>query len=417
MKEDLRFNCLDVLKAPALALSLQKIGVAFPPLLAGCAVYLLFSCLASAASNVPWESRACLCLPVGLNVWGWLLWAVGAAACLAAVLYAATAVARACFLELKGETFFTYRELYAFATRHAKSVLLGPLGIFAVIVGIVICGLVVGLIGRIPGVGVIVAVGLSPLWLGIAFFLVVLVVVLAFSVLLAPAVTATTRGDFFEVITETFSIAFSQLYRMIFYQFILGVVGSIAVLILGGLTCMAYHTMCWILSLGMGADFATVQTHAGTVLARWLPMAGAMPAEAVSGWLGFWGYVLAVVAALAFFLSVVCFATAVAAAGNTLIYVVLHKIKDEEDLLDIEEDEEEEEEAPAAAPDAETPATDATAAGAAAADAAPGAAGPTAPESGSCCTCSEPHGDTPCGQESATASQPEKPPDEGENKA
>jgi len=389
MKEELRYNWLDVFKAPRMALSLQKIWVLFPPLFVGYIVYSAFTFLGLAAAGKGEAGKAVLdevwathgLLPCvmgvpGVNIWSYVLWLIGVVALAACFLFGATAVARAAFLELKGETFFTYRELYGFAKKHAKDAILGPLGILAVIVGITVCGLVLGLFGRIPYVGIIPVVGLSPIWLGICFFLVALVIVFFFSLLLAPGITAGTKGDFFEVITETFSAAFSEPYRLVWYEAVLLFVGGLATWVLGWLVKLAYGAMVWILTLGMGDTFTAVAAKASAVTAQWFPAvapklgflsgkavpvaAGGLAAPAqwilgigylgpqggalAQGYEAFWAYVLAVVAALAGFTVLACYGGAVLAAGNTLIYVVLHKIKDEEDLLELEEEEEEEEE-------------------------------------------------------------------------
>lgn len=342
MKEELRYDWVDLLKAPRMALSLQKIWVEFPPLLAGFCFYGLctFLALKAAGREAGQGLLPCIAAAQGAGVLSWLLWLVGLAGLLAAALFAGTAVARAAYLELRGETFFIYRELYAFAFKHLKSALLGPLGIFAVIAGIALCGLIVGLLGRIPGIGVMIAVGLSPVWLGVAFFMVVLALVLLFSIVLAPAVVATVKGDFFEVITETFSITFSQLGRMVWYQFVIFAAAAVSVAVLGALAKAAFCVMNAILSAGMGADYLTVKAKAAEFLAAWfLPSLDFTAQSEASGWLGFWGGVLAAVAAAAGFIVVACYGMAVLTSGNTIGYVVLHKIKDEEDLLELEDDE------------------------------------------------------------------------------
>ncbi len=353
MKEELRYDWIDLLRAPRTALSLQKIWLEFPPLLAGCFFYIVCTFLALKAcgqfENVVRTHGLLPCIAgvQGANVLSWLLWLVGLAGLLASILFAGTAVARATYLELRGETFFIYRELYAFALKYLKSTLLGPLGILAVIAGIAVCGLLVGLMGRVPGIGVIMVVGLSPVWLGVSFFLVVLLIVLLFSVLLAPAVVATVKGDFFEVITETFSITFSQLCRMVWYQIVILAGAVVSVAVLGALVKAAYGIMTGILAAGMGADFITVKSKAAELLVSWFPCMYAVPPSDAVGWLGFWGYVLAAVAAVAGFIVVACYGMAVVTAGNTIGYVVLHKIKDEEDLLELEDEDEEEPAAPA----------------------------------------------------------------------
>jgi hypothetical protein len=358
MKEELRYDWIDLFRAPRMALSLQKIWMEFPPLFIGYAFYVMCTYLALLNCGDFRDMAAthgllpCLVGVKDVGILSLLLWILGLAGLFGGALFAATAVARATFLELKGETFFIYRELYAFSFKYLKSTLLGPLGILAVIAGLALCGGVVGLLGRIPVVGVIPVIALSPIWFGVAFFLVVLLVVFAFSVLLAPAVVATLKGDFFEVITETFSITFSQLYRMVWYQLVLLVTTVFSVAVLGAVVKGAYCVMTGILGAGMGAEFDVVKTKTTSVIASWVPTLTCFPESGtdIPAWLGFWGYVLAAVAGLAAFLVVACFGSAVVTAGNTIAYVVIHKIKDEEDLLELEDEEDAEEATKQAAP-------------------------------------------------------------------
>ncbi len=393
MKEELRYNWLDVFRAPRIALSLQKIWIMFLPLLFGYLIYLALTFLGlrisgEAVLETAWSTFGlipCTAGVSGVTVWGQILWGVGVVALVIAALFGGTAVARATYLELKGETFFTYRELYGFARRYAKNAVGGPAGILAVIVSIVVCGLLLGLIGRIPFAGEVPVVGLSIIWLGISFFLVALLLVFLFCVLLAPAITATTRGDFFEVITETFSVTFSEPYRLVWYQVVLVTVGGFAVSILGMFVKLAYRAMTFILVKGMGSDFTEISSKTAQIAQEWFPgvakvsvsmdtlwtphliadtiipkiiswvpgvstawnlafapIANPAAAAGATGYETVWAYVLLFVAALVGFLVIACYGAALLAAGNTLIYIALHKIKDEEDLLELEEEEDEE---------------------------------------------------------------------------
>ena len=358
MREELRYDWLDVFRAPRIALSLQKIWIEFPPLFVGYLCYLCFTFLGfwvsgSEVLKDAWSGMGLVPCPSGLDVtvWGYLLWIVGLAILVGAGLFAGTAVARATYLELKGETFFTYRELYGFARKHAKNVLLGPLGIFTVVAGIVVCGLILGLLGSIvPAIGLVPVIGLSPLWFGISFFLVALVIVFVFSLLLAPAITATTRGDFFEVITETFSLSFSEPYRLVWYQGILLTIAMASVSVLGIVVRLGYRAMAGILSYSMGDVFTKVSTGAVELLGTWFPhvepavgatvrvgyfgwgfgelapsmarVARTATLQSLTGWEEFWAYVFAIVLAFAGFLVVACYGMALMAAGNALIEIM-----------------------------------------------------------------------------------------------
>ena len=87
MREDLRFNWLDVFRAPRIALSLQKMWVVFFPLFLGYLFYLAFTLLGLATCGSDMLERAwarsglLVCVPAmaGACVWAYVLWSVGLA--------------------------------------------------------------------------------------------------------------------------------------------------------------------------------------------------------------------------------------------------------------------------------------------------------------------------------------------------
>lgn len=385
MKEELRYNWLDILRAPKMALSFQKLWILFLPMITGYVIYLAMTFIGlgiSGECKAGFQKYGLMLFPVFhlLNVGGIICWVIGLAVLLVAVLFGCTAVARATFLELKGETFFTSKELFGFARKNLKNTILGPLGIFIMIISIAFGALLVGWIGLIPYVGILFTVGFTPFWFPVAIFLVLLTIIFILMVIFAPPIIASTKGDFFEVITETIAMVFTQPFKLTGYLLLIYAVMNVCVSIMVWIVCSGYEVMLCLLNTSMGDAFKGLSAKTGQVLADLFPYAesltpkmgfglkiGSLPEvvtpvrmlgnfkgvhptgmEDPGTWLTIWAYFLAIVAASAGFLVIVCFSSAIISCGSTLAYLVLYKQKNEEDLLDMEDDEaeaEEEEEA------------------------------------------------------------------------
>jgi len=435
MKEDLRFNWLDIFRAPKVAFSVQKIWILFVGLFPAYLVYVALASLAMGTAEGPFSAAwnrvgiyGCPFIVGGYTpAWyGWILWGIGFLVLLSGFLLSGLGVARATYLQLKGETFFTWTEIYKFVIKYWKSVLTSPVGLLVFIVGYAFAGACIGLVGRIPYVGGLWIAGLSFFWIWCAVFLLFLMIAFIFSVLLAPAVISTTRGDFFEVITETFSCAFNEPWRLILYEITIGALvwlfgGIFRVFIMASFTLLGpilnlgfiknayvgwmWQRASWIVGeavpptgfwqylLGLPASILGITMPSFDVVRGAAP--GATPDHLQ--WMNFGGYVIGITM-LVFVFIALCYGMTILISGNTLLYIVLRKKKDDENLLDLEEEEEEEEAAPAAeakpegaeapaadeagAPAAETKPGEAAAPAAGGPEAAPGgeAAPPPAPE-------------------------------------
>jgi len=135
---------------------------------------------------------------------------------LAFYIYMITAlkVSRLTFEQLRGDRFFSEADACRFCRSNWKAVVVTPLVIAAGIAMGIIAIFFIGLIGRIPSAGPVLAGLLAiPAWI-LGLFLVLALVVLLLSVFLVPVITATTKGDTFECLFEVFSIVTSQPVRL-----------------------------------------------------------------------------------------------------------------------------------------------------------------------------------------------------------
>ncbi|MDM7926012.1 MAG: hypothetical protein QUS35_08325 [bacterium] len=365
----LRFDVRDLFRAPRIAFSFQRLWIQFLGLLAAMAGYIVLTYLAlvsagadfgqawsrfgllPAASGqpLPWYSKILACLAV--------LW-------LAVVLFwTAVAVCRAVYMHLKGNHFYTWKEALRFSLKKkAGASVATPVAIGLIILFTVIGGVVVGLFGRIPwGVGDVLGVGislLSPVWFAASLFLVFLGLALAVSLLLTPSVLATTDDDAFEGIFQSFSTLAAQPWRIVLYSLLLAALSLIGFGILAWFVKQAWIVMTRVLSAGMGEKYADISYAASYLFQNWVYPAvewtRAIPASVSNACFfssDFVGVdlpaiqtVSAVVTAVflsLFALTVAAYPLAVLNSGLCILFLVLKKKKDDENLLERKDKEEE----------------------------------------------------------------------------
>lgn len=373
--QSFKFNYQDVFRAPRFAFSLQRMWIQFVGLSAGYIVYLIFTylsflsagfglsgtwarygllpCLLAAGESYPWYS--------------WIIWAVGSTVFAAILLLANTAVSRAIYMQAKGNNFYSWRESYSFALRKIWSVLLTPISLLILVGLMILGGLVVGLLGKIPYIGELGVSFFTLIWFFAALLLFFILIVAAISALLVPAIIATTDEDAFEAIFQSFSLTWNQPWRLILYEATTLVLSVFAMGVFAFFVKESVIIMNNIFASFMGADFVNLSNNGQAMLQSWLLMgqniveslfknlaplvyfqrefilipASELPVTVVISSY-FYGLSLLFIAGW-----VLSYGLATFSSCHTVFYITLRKIKDDENLLqrkDKEEEEEEEEE-------------------------------------------------------------------------
>jgi hypothetical protein len=366
---DFRFNFIDIFRAPRLALSAKKIWTQLRALALGLILYNVFVYLAFAVSGADvyrvWSSYYLfppLALAFGavpLNAGGVILWVLGALAFFVAVFPGMAAVAKITIEQLRGNDFYSRREAGQYVRRHWRAVVLTPLAILASLAVLFGGGLLVGLVGKIPWFGDVAAsLSLVPLFLGALLFL-FLSLVFIISFLLTPAIVATTGDDTFETSFELFSTLSGQPWRLVVYQFLTRILTIVAGALFAAFSAAALKVAYAVLYIPMGPKFAAAFDAAWRVLPGWLRGAypGVCPPLAwlsASGVDSFfvstevalplpWPQAIAatiISLGLLVILGVICsYILNVNTVGQTIIYTILRKKKDDENLLEMYDDE------------------------------------------------------------------------------
>ena len=361
------FDVRDVFRAPRLALSGKKILLQFMGLLVGYLGYLLFTYLAFLSSgssfSETWEYHGLFPLS-DFPFTEWYSWAIFVFGCLIALLcwlLASTMVGKVTYEQLKGDDFYSSKEAFRFLKKHFGPAFLSPLSMLAFIAFLIICGIIVGLLGKIPYIGEI-GVGifyLIPLFAA-ALCLAYVVFMFFLSLLLAPAVVATLKEDTFETIVQIFSTVWSQAWRYFVYTGLVGVMSKLGIFIFGYFSFRAVqfiHLTCGVFMKDKLSDiteealsYITIPQHlldyfsnifAGINFRFHLPEIG--PGIYLN-WSGEISAFLIAISLIFIIFMVLSYGLAIISTGQTLTYIILRKKKDDENLLERKTETEEEEE-------------------------------------------------------------------------
>ncbi len=367
----LRFDFRDLFKAPRIALSMQRLWIQFLGMGIGYVGYLILSYLGFLLNgmdlSVVWSQFGLLPCSFACGhsmIWySWIVMILSHLFLLIAYLVTATAVSRAAYMVSKGNHFYTWREAFSFSVRKIWSVLLTPVSL-AVLIGLMFLGgAVVGLLGKIPYIGELGISLFTIIWFVAALFILFFAIILAVSILLTPAILATTDEDAFEAIFQTFSLVWSQPVRLIVYEAIVGALSIIAVGVFALFVKQAVVLMNWMFASVMGSDFIHLAQNGQTTLQAWLIL-GRDLLEPIFGEFTSMIYfsrmipgldpetlpITVVIASYIYALSllalagwVLAYGLSTFAVGNTLLYTVIRNIKDDDNILERKDAEEEDE--------------------------------------------------------------------------
>ncbi len=366
----LKFNFQDVFRAPRLAFSLQRMWIQLVGLFFGYLGYLVFTYASFLANGFPFQTAwaqyglfPCIFATGEVFPWyGMVLGIIGIAILVVAILITNTAVARAVYMSAKGNTFYTWRESFAFAFRKSGSVLLTPISL-VILIGLLVLGaLVIGLLGKIPFIGEIGVSLFTVVWFLAALFLFFVAIVAVITLFYAPPILATTDEDAFEAVFQTFSITWSQPWRLILYQAITVVLSIVAMGIFAFFAKEAIVIMNSLFASFMGSDFINLANNGQAMLQNWTLMAEQAVELLYRGYdeLVFFSREFLMVSDVALSIVISSYLYALSLlfiggwvlsyglstfnAGNTIAYIVMRQKKDEENLLERVDKEEEEEE-------------------------------------------------------------------------
>ncbi len=359
----LDFTYKDVFRSVRLGFSPKKIWVAFRGIFYAVILYAIFSYLAFLVSgwgikNI-WQTYRYIPFPflnAHLTWYGWILWIVGALFALFYYMVTFTAISKITFEQLKGDEFFETKEAWKFAYKNWKGTFLSPIYLSIFIAILIFVGMLIGLVGRIPTFGqIIVGIIALPTFAG-AFFVVYLTIVLGVILLIAPAIVSTTESDTFDTLFEGFSVLNDQTWRFFLWEFILMLCAFLAMLVFAILIKYTLRLSFWAVGIWQGprnwwnimwqnGKWYLYLPFAPTWLLKWFPSIVA-PAKFISAGMpkvypgaatSFGGFLVG----LSFYgiaFAILAYGAAIVSAGQTIIYTILVKLKDDKNLLEKKEE-------------------------------------------------------------------------------
>ena len=365
----LHFNYKDIFRALRLGFSAKKVWMMFLGLFFGVAGYSGITYLAHLVAGSDllaiWAEYRLLPFPDQLLFpfpwYSWVLYGLGALFFLCAVLITGTAVSKVTYEQLRGDEFYESREAFRFALRHYSSVLASPLLLVGFVALLVAAGLIAGLLSAIPYFGeLFVGLVAVPAFLA-SMFIVYLLVVLLSGLLIGPSIVGATRNDTFDTIFEVFSCVNEQPGRLIWYVAIVAGLSKIGSLLFAIASSVAGRIAYATIRPFAGARLDDIMVNAAfyfkIALPEWSPEPLRQVFTGMADWLGLpqmytagqyssmnWandiGSVLTGLAFYVVLLLVIAFGCTVWYSGNTLVYAVLAKKKDDKNVLELPEDDE-----------------------------------------------------------------------------
>lgn len=256
--------------------------------------------------------------------------------CLASLFFLASTIAsKITFEQLRGDYFFSVGDAFQFLISRWKTVFGAFIGLLFIFCFLALIPLSIAALGKIPVVGkpiLTLATAFMPIGFLLGLLMAFICVVFLASLCFVPAVVAATGADAFETIYQQFAIVWHQPWRMVGYELLLFVFKLIFVPI------WAFFCLCGIaiVMLPLGYLHADEMTQALSIANEWLDGHLFLPTTSASGSESFWTTATAVfftIGTIGVVCLVIAYLFSIASAGNTVIYTLLRKRIDGQNLL------------------------------------------------------------------------------------
>lgn len=223
----LYFDVRDIFRAPRLGLSGKKIWVFLSANLIGFTVYWILSYISLMSSGMSfteaWNRFGLYPCLYGspANWWSWLIYWIGIIFWFYTIFLACTAVSRITFKQLKGNEFYSAGDSIHFVKKHWRPVILTPISLLLIIIFFVLMAIAFALVGKIPIIGeLLFAIPYLFYFFG-SVFTIYTAIVLLISLIYTPAIVGTYEDDTMGTVFQSYSITWSQPWRIFAYHFVL----------------------------------------------------------------------------------------------------------------------------------------------------------------------------------------------------
>ena len=361
----LYFDVRDIFRTPRIALSGKKIWVHLLGLGLG---WLLYSVLTYIALLVCGHSLCqiwnqhyffpCLLNTCGCIPWyAWLLSGIGALAWLIIFLWSSLAVSRITYKQLKGDEFFSSGDSFKYVRKHGVAVIMGPVSILLIMVFFVVMAIIAAWIAKWPVLDILFFGLPYLLYFPVSVFVIYTALVFLVSLILAPAIVGTAEEDTMETVFQSYSTLWAQPWRLVLYESLAGGLTIAATFIFGRFMIAGYQFINFVFgrSLLMDGKLSRITEQAVSYLFG--PHSPLTPyisdffhiyTPASLGLvkplnLGITDTITMILVTIALFIiagTVVSYLLTNLSVGHTLIYIILRRKKDDENLVERKDEDE-----------------------------------------------------------------------------
>ena len=224
----LYFDVRDIFRSPRLALSGKKILLFLKANLFGFTVYWVFSYIAIVLGNIDFPNAVhiyglypCLYCAENVSLISQIIYWIGIAIWIISIFFACTAVSRLTYKELKGDDFYSVTDARKFVKNHRYPIILSWVSILLIAGFFSLGATIFALIGKIPYVGEILFALFYIIYFFGSVFTVYTLVVFITSLIYSPTIVATMEEDTMGTVFQSYSVTWSQPWRLVLYHLIL----------------------------------------------------------------------------------------------------------------------------------------------------------------------------------------------------
>ena len=270
----LNYNYTDIFRAPRLALSGKKILFLIKGNLFGYIAYYIFSTISLLSTGITTKE---IISKYGLypylfghqaDWFSWLFYFFGISIWLFTLMLSLTGVCRIFLKQLKGNDFFSGKDASKFVSKHRHAVVLTPITIFIIIIFFLLLASVFALVGKIPFIGELSLAILYIFYFLGSIFTILSAFVLFTSLLFTPSIVGLYEEDTMGSVFQTYSIAFSQTWRILFYNVILSILIFVGIEIYSWICLNSIGLISYIFghNVFMGDQFSIINNHSLSVV-------------------------------------------------------------------------------------------------------------------------------------------------------
>jgi len=268
----LYFDIRDIFLSPRLALSGKKIWIFLRANSCGYLVYLIANYLGfilmGQSIKYIWASQGLYpCLYLFETTWYTLLlfW-VSILFWIKKLFFAATAVSRVTYKQLKGDEFYSAKESRDYVKKHCYAIIFSPISILVIILFFIVLATVFAFFSKIPYLGDFLFALPYLIYLFGSLFTIYTIIVLFVSIIYAPAIVGSLEEDTIGTVFNSYSITWGQPWRIIFYNIILIPLIYIAHTIFGYAIYAGFKFMNSIFGFFMGSKINTIVGTAANIV-------------------------------------------------------------------------------------------------------------------------------------------------------